>query len=55
MIFFLVSASVPVDTRLPFGVLVARRAGACSPGHSRSAAVLTAGVTAGEAGATGQD
>src|SRR6188472_1757494 len=39
MIFFLVSASVPIDMRAPSGGSVARRAGACSPGHSRSAAV----------------
>src|SRR3954468_8982576 len=42
MIFFLVSASVPIDMRAPSGhegSVVARRAGACSPGHSRSAAV----------------
>ena len=41
MIFFLVSASVPIDMRGSFRPvpLVARRAGACSPGHSGSAAV----------------
>src|SRR3954449_6225316 len=38
MICFLVSVSVPVDTWF-LSRLVARRAGACSPGHSRSAAV----------------
>src|SRR6478609_8451122 len=38
MIFFLVSASVPIDMGL-LHWLVARRAGACSPGHCGSAAV----------------
>ena len=43
MIFFLVSASVPIDMGAPSpalsGSVVARRARACSPGHSGSAAV----------------
>src|ERR1044072_7788274 len=38
MILFLVSASVPTDMRAPSVLSSARRAGACSPGHSRSAA-----------------
>ena len=43
MIFFFVAASVPIDMAAPSGSLVARRAGACSPGHSGSAAVTRRG------------
>src|SRR3954453_4106931 len=39
MIFFLVSVSVPTDMRAPSVLSSARRAGACPPGHSGSAAV----------------